>query len=498
MDGGAVPAASRGAWLARAFEPQAERDVVSARVEGRIPAELRGTFYRIGPSTLAVGGDPNRHWFDGDGMVCAFGFGPGSVTFRNRFVETPWFARERIAGRRLFSSFASLAPTLRGHLRRPKNPANTNIVPYEGRLLALYEAGRPFALDPASLATEGEEDFDGTLPRYATFSAHPHLDRRTGALVSVGLGLRFGARPRGSALTSAVFPVAETWEVSREEAHSARLRARRGRSVRLRNPDVIHSVGLTPTRTAILAGPYGLDARRVPELLLRRRALFDCVAWRPRDPLTIYVADRAGAARRGALPAIYEIDTAFVIHVANAYDDGEDLVVDAVLHPSPDLVESIRIPFTDPAGPAGRLVRLRLRAGGVVTTESLADVGMEFPTIRPDLDGAEHRFVYAGRFDDAGTTKPTSILLKVDARAGRIAQHDLGASCLFGEPVFVPRPDARTEDDGWVLSLGYDAADHHSFLAILRADAWDEVARVHLPFHVPAGLHASFAPARTF
>ncbi len=49
------------------------------------------------------------------------------------------------------------------------------------------------------------------------------------------------------------------------------------------------------------------------------------------------------------------------------------------------------------------------------------------------------------------------------------------------------------EDDGWVLTLGYDGSDHHSFVAILRADTWDEIARVHLPFHVPMGLHASFA-----
>jgi len=73
-----------------------------------------------------------------------------------------------------------------------------------------------------------------------------------------------------------------------------------------------------------------------------------------------------------------------------------------------------------------------------------------------------------------------------------VKRHALGEDCIFGEPVIVPRPFARREDDAWALSLGYDGRDHHSFLSILRADAWDEVARLHLDFHVPLGLHATF------
>src|SRR5262249_29842171 len=109
-------------------------------------------------------------------------------------------------------------------------------------------------------------------------------------------------------------------------------------------------------------------------------------------------------------------------------------------------------------------------------------------------DGRTHRFVYAGSFERSdGSSGATSILLKVDTRTGGGKEHDLGEGCVFGEPLVVPRSEA--EDDAWVLSLSYDARAHRSFAAIWRADAWDEVARVHLPFHVPVGLHASFLPA---
>jgi len=63
---------------------------------------------------------------------------------------------------------------------------------------------------------------------------------------------------------------------------------------------------------------------------------------------------------------------------------------------------------------------------------------------------------------------------------------------MFGEPTLVPNAGGTAEDDAWALSLSYDGRDHHSFLSVIRVDAFEEVARLHLPFHVPIGLHASF------
>jgi len=45
----------------------------------------------------------------------------------------------------------------------------------------------PVAINPASLATIGAEDFAGTLPD-APFTGHPTHDPRTGALVFFGYG----------------------------------------------------------------------------------------------------------------------------------------------------------------------------------------------------------------------------------------------------------------------------------------------------------------------
>lgn len=66
-----------------------------------------------------------------------------------------------------------------------RSTANTNVVYFNGRLLACKEDSPPFALDPETLETIGVEDFNGQLP-CMTFTAHPKVDVSTGDLVCFG------------------------------------------------------------------------------------------------------------------------------------------------------------------------------------------------------------------------------------------------------------------------------------------------------------------------
>ena len=74
-----------------------ECDVNDLVIEGQIPKELNGSFYRNGPnpSTRLRG---HYHWFAGDGMVHAFHLEDGRVSYRNRWVRTIKWEKEREAG----------------------------------------------------------------------------------------------------------------------------------------------------------------------------------------------------------------------------------------------------------------------------------------------------------------------------------------------------------------------------------------------------------------
>jgi carotenoid cleavage dioxygenase len=66
-----------------------------------------------------------------------------------------------------------------------RTSANTNVVYFNGKLLALKEDAPPYALDPETLETHGLYTFDGQLPSL-TFTAHPKEDPKTGELTCFG------------------------------------------------------------------------------------------------------------------------------------------------------------------------------------------------------------------------------------------------------------------------------------------------------------------------
>ena len=149
--------------LVGGFAPiQMECDAPDLVIEGEVPADLAGTFFRNGPNPQFAprGG---HHWFAGDGMLHAFHIENGRVGYKNRWVRTKKFELERAAGRALFSAFNPMDadPSVVG--METDGLANTNIVWHGGRLLALEEGHAPFEFDPDSLASKGAWDFGGRL-----------------------------------------------------------------------------------------------------------------------------------------------------------------------------------------------------------------------------------------------------------------------------------------------------------------------------------------------
>ena len=86
--------------------------------------------------------------------------------------------------------------------------------------------------------------------------------------------------------------------------------------------------------------------------------------------------------------------------------------------------------------------------------------------------------------------------LKTDFSTGAVDEHDYGHGRGGAEPVFVPKIDGTNEDDGWLLTVVYDATTDGSELCVL--DAADlgrgEVARISLPQRVPFGFHGNWVP----
>ena len=64
--------------------------------------------------------------------------------------------------------------------------------------------------------------------------------------------------------------------------------------------------------------------------------------------------------------------------------------------------------------------------------------------------------------------------------------------CYPGEPIFVREPGADAEDAGVVLSVVLDTGAGRSFLLVLDAGSFEELARAEAPHHIPFGFHGMY------
>jgi carotenoid cleavage dioxygenase-like enzyme len=127
-----------------------------------------------------------------------------------------------------------------------------------------------------------------------------------------------------------------------------------------------------------------------------------------------------------------------------------------------------------------------------VDVRELADVDLELPRINYRArNGLAYQYAYGGSAGGAAFLKR---LVKIDVTDGSVLTWE-EPDAWAGEPVFVARPGGSAEDDGVILSVVLDTAAARSFLLVLDAASFTEIARAEAPHHIPFGFHGQFARA---
>ncbi|MFF5210825.1 carotenoid oxygenase family protein [Streptosporangium sp. NPDC000396] len=429
------------AYLTGSLAPVTDEiDAVDLEVTGTLPAELTGRYFRNGPNPLP-GQDPG-HWFTGNGMIHGVRLRDGRAEwYRNRWVRT-----------RRFTEGASYVSDRGVDLTAV--PANTHIVRHADRILALVENGLPYEMTP-ELDTIGPCDFGGRLTTAMT--AHPKEDPVTGELHLFGYG--FAPPYLTYHRLSAAGELVES------------------RVVDVPGPTMIHDFAITDNHIVWLDLPVVFDMDLVGRGMPYR--------WDDSYGARLGVMDRDGRV------TWFDVDPCYVFHVGNAHEDASGRVVLDAIRYSPDAFTAIwrHIGGTsNPAAETGGAVLHRWvldPVSGTVKEEQLDDRNVEFPTFNEDRLGRTSRFLYAVSSGE---------VVKYDTTAGTGQARNLGARP--GEAIFVPASGARSEDEGWLLSIVTDNAGNGSELLVLDAAGLDFVASVRLPRRVPAGFHGSWLADR--
>jgi beta,beta-carotene 9',10'-dioxygenase len=456
------------------FETQEEElSVDRLPLRGRLPEWLEGTLTRVTPALLDVGGAPLRHWFDGLAMLNAFGVKGGEVSYGSRFLHTDTLSRARDG--ELFTGFAQ--DPCRSLFRRAmtmvvppqSDNANVNLMRLGDRYLAMTELPMPVEFDGATLETLGVEKYDDRLGGQVT-TAHPHHDPdRDEALNYV---THFGAR--------------SSYRLYAHPAGSSRRR--RIAKIGVREPGYMHSFGMSE-RYLILA-EYPLVVNPL-ELAFSGKPFIDNYRWKPERGTRFIVVDR----HSGDLRGIYEGPAFFSFHHVNAFERNGELAVDLCAYEDPSIIDLLEVERLrgEERLPPVRFQRCRIDLdGGEVKYEQPAEASIELPRINyRAANTRDYRYAYGvGPRSDEESDWPDQ-LLNVDVTSGQTtAWREPG--CYPGEPVFVAGPERGGEDDGVLLSVVLDTAAERSFLLVLDAGSFEELARAEAPQRIPFGFHGQF------
>ncbi|MBB5205502.1 carotenoid cleavage dioxygenase [Inhella inkyongensis] len=441
------------------------------RVQGRIPAGLRGTLYRNGPGLFERGGQRYAHWFDGDGLLQAWRFGPQGVSHQARFVRTRKFELEQDAGEFLLPAFGTALRAKRP-LRASDdvNTANTSVMLQGGKLYALWEGGSAYELDPDSLHTLGPKAWAPEL-KGMPFSAHPKRELQgphAGTLWNFGTFMG----------KLALYQIGADGQLQRSAV------------LDLPGAPMVHDFAVTEHFIVFLLPPLALDR----EALKAGRSFVGAMRWQEGGANRVVVIDKADLSIKAQL----EMPAELLFHIGNAWDDGQGVIRLDYVHTDHQrflsgefnrMLQGQASPELAASHP--RLLQIDLIRRRVDIERRSEQV--EFPQVDPRVVARRNRYVY---YPEArAATWGHGALLSLDLARGLTERFDFGPGVMVEEQLLVPKPGTRREGQGWLVGTGFDSRRQKTFCTIFDAEAISAgpLATVWLPYWAPLGFHGHFA-----
>lgn len=439
---------------------------------------IEGTCYWNGPGRFRRGDVRYRNWLDGDGLVCALNLGGGRARFTARFVRGTKFTEEESAGRPIFRTFGTAFAGDR--LKRGiglESPVNVSVYRVGSRLLAFGEQGLPWELDPTTLATRDLFTFGGQLNEITPFSAHPKLDPRTGELFNFGV------------MFSAGKPMLNVYRFDREGALLYRRR------LPLPFASSMHDFALSGKYAIFQVSPYILD---MAALMQKGATLIDALAWQPERGSQLFIVSRDS----GELVASIPVGHGYCLHLVNAFEHGDALIVDLVEYERPlyDQYQVIPDLFTDVS--AAEPVRLTLD----VSRQTIVDrrtleyrSAPDFPSHDCEVTGRPYDEFWMLGISAAGQPgrKFFDELVHLDWAGDRVNTYRVPTGqYLGGEPLVVPNPADPARP--LVVCQRHDASTVATSLLFFDGGrvAAGPIATLELGAAIPASFHSSYVAGK--
>lgn len=451
-------------------------------VEGSIPEEISGAFFRAVPDPAHPPLLPDDHVLSGDGMVSRFLIDKGAVDHDIRYVRTPRYEAERKARRALFGRYRNPFTDLPEVAGVDRAVANTTPVWHAGRLLMTKEDALAYEVNPHTLETIGRYDFGGKW-HSMTMTAHVRVDPATGEMFF------FGYEAKGLCTPDVAYGicdkdgnlVSEQW---------------------FQQPycSSIHDFAITE-RYAVFP--------LFPTLVNMERLKAGGVHWIHEQDEDCWLGVMPRYGNPSQMRWFKGPKGASAYHMVNAFEQGDTVHVDICLS------DTNAFPFMhrpddgfDPRNLRGGLTRWSVdlsRPDAQLQSQVIGPPG-DLPRLRDQDQGRPYQHVWMPSIDPSlgppvvGGPVGTcfNCLLHLDLSTGKVDQLHFGPGHAFNEPVHVP--SRQPGHLGWLLLVvdhELDETRHESTLYVLDAANINAppLARVKMPVPLRPQVHGWWASA---
>ncbi|XP_029979097.1 beta,beta-carotene 15,15'-dioxygenase [Sphaeramia orbicularis] len=502
-----------------------------AEVKGSIPSWLQGTLLRNGPGIFSVGETSYDHWFDGMSLMNSFTFKDGEMIHRSRFLRGDTYKANTAANRIVVSEMGTMAYpdpsknfivkaiTFLNHTV-PDFTDNgaSNFIKYGNDYFATSETNYIRKIDPVTLETQDKVDYLKYLPANLA-SSHPHYDKDGNAY---NMGTSIAEKGKTKYM---LFKVPAVSDKDKGKDAIALKNVEVVCTVPCRSlltPSYYHSFGMTENYFIFIEQPFKLDILKMATAYMRGVNWASCLKFCPDENTLIHVIDR----RTGKeVETKYYTGAMVVYHHVNAFEDDGHVVFDVIAYNDNSLYEMFYLsklkenpgfkdssyskpnyrrfvlPVRSDKGFAvgDDLVKLKYTTASAVKEKDgklmcQAEVlweGFELPRINYDFNGKRSRFVYGNCVEESALAKK---LGKFDTETKEMVYWSED-NCWPSEPVFVPRPNGESEDDGVVIVSVLNSNPGQScFILLLDGKTFKEVARAYVKGGLYKDMHGFFIP----
>lgn len=464
-----------------------------------VPSWVKGQFIRNGPGRLDFGGDKfYTMYMDGWGKLHSFKLHEGKALSSGKLTETALY-KKNVAAKEILPAI-TLAPvgpkdwTTWEEMKALKNGfdnTNTHVWRYgsstrksDAQYVAITDYPTQTQFDVDTLDVKKV-----VVPAHSWGScAHPLIEPGTDNSINYQVKTDWLFRPNQFEL------------VRYTKLNEGRVIAR----WKPKKMSYIHSFSLTETFAVLFFYPLSMDYKK---MMTGGGHPLSALEWDGSQPTDIYVVNL----KTGAIDLETSTLPIFAAHHVNAYEDGRDIVVD-LCQTDPGglghymLLDKMRNAEQGIGKATSRLRRFVINIDTKMTAMTTPQppsssssssspipawiTTFDFPTINEAHRGRRYCYAYGVVAIDYAFNALVKKSLCDDApdkdRVYRLDNH------YFSEANFVANPEAKSEDDGVLVTIGYNGVIGKSYLLILDAVTFEPVNYAYSPFRIPYSFHGNF------